>query len=109
MFHWWGEMQRTSVFLYLMSRKEFTLLPIEASADDFLDVLEGQAADVDPMRNLFGAYAYICDTLQRERRDYDDLTIPESIRRTPVHTDPFSIAECKIIDAYEENYLAMRE
>jgi hypothetical protein len=101
---WWKKLHPTAIFLYLFHNGFESMLP---QADD-LDLSKQpnrHAADMNKMRKLLGAYAYIAETL--EDPNLCSIEVPASIPRAVVQTEPFSDYESKIVESYAVDYLSM--
>jgi hypothetical protein len=107
---WWGEFERSALFLYLIHKYEFDQLPIKANQDNplFVQTLQSDSANTIGLTSFVGAYAHLVDTFHKADGDLYFVELPASIKRIEIRTAPFSDAESKTIREYETKYLLMQ-
>lgn len=106
---WWNKLEQSAVFLYLLHKHDFSQTPHDADDILFVQELLNEAKDVKEIRRFIGAYAYLMDLFSAAETDLSWVNVPETVKRVPITTEPFSDAELKTIEAYEENYLLMND
>jgi hypothetical protein len=107
---WWKKMEMSAIFVYLINRHGFDLLPCEVSDDRFVDRLQRSAKAKADLLRFFGTYAYFVDVFSRAGiSDLVYVKIADPIPRAAVSTAPFTKAELATINDYDDNYLAMND
>jgi hypothetical protein len=106
---WWKKLERSALFVYLIQKHGFHLLPIDTDDDSFIDHLLRETRDTAEVRRFLGAYAYLAEIFTKAHGDLFYVSIPDSIPRIPISTPPFSKAELETISQYDENYLVMTQ
>jgi hypothetical protein len=101
----WKDCENTGVFLFLNSRCGFKLYPTSVDDDFFAENLLRSAETVDELRRFFGAYAYLREALEPEKRAMIELTVPRSVPRVAISVDPFTSEELNRIQAYDPNFM----
>jgi hypothetical protein len=103
------EFKRSAIFVYLNHRAGFSQTPELSSGPGYpMDDIISDADDLGELRRLFGAYAYIAQTIHDAGGDLPILTIPPSVQPVEVITKQFSDSELNTIAAYKDNYLKIR-
>jgi hypothetical protein len=106
---WFGKMEYSAIFIYLIQRHGFgQQIPTETADDFFIDDLIRSSKEKSELIRFFGTYAYVAEMLKKSDCDLVYVRIPEAIPRIPISTDPFTAEELKTISDYEPNYLKMK-
>jgi hypothetical protein len=105
----WDRWKRSAIFIYLHVKHGFSQSLPDANVEPtkFVDVISDAAKNVDELRQLFGAYAYIAEAINRATGERPYITVPKEFPRITISVAPFSDIEQQTMAQYAENNLDM--
>ena len=71
----WSPFRDTAVFLYLLAKQDFQLMPSSLAENNFLEVLLGQTKDTVTLRQFFQAYQDVCRSLTLSGYQFEELVV----------------------------------
>jgi hypothetical protein len=105
----WNTWEHSAIFVYLHEKHGFRVLPptTDDFAEEFVDRVSGSAEQIEAMRRLLGAYAYITEAIRRTTKEEPYIAVPQELPRVTISVSPFSDLEKETIARYDESKLDM--
>jgi hypothetical protein len=96
---WWKKFHRSALFIYLIKKRVFPMMPPGASAEEFTRALLHPLISKSRLNKLFSEYQFVADILE----DEDFYILPARVKAAAFNVDQFSSEELAIIKAYDSH------
>jgi hypothetical protein len=96
---WWKRFHRSALFIYLIKKRVFPMMPPGASAEDFTRKLLHPLISKARLKRFFSEYQFVADVLE----DEDFYRLPAIVTPSSFNVNQFSTDELAIIKAYDNH------